>query len=103
MSCVVLLIGTTTCNKVSADPAGEELQRKGGFFKNRGQWILAARTFGRESKEWLQYISKIQRDATVCRYLLTAKSLSTCFGRPSHPSSGEHKTETAASGTGHSI
>ena len=26
---------------------------------------------------------------------------STCFGCPSHPSSGEHKTVTAASGTGH--
>jgi len=28
---------------------------------------------------------------------------STCFGCPSHPSSGVHKTVTAASGTGHSI
>jgi hypothetical protein len=27
----------------------------------------------------------------------------TCFGCPSHPSSGVHKTVTAASGTGHSI
>ena len=27
---------------------------------------------------------------------------STCFGRPSHPSSGVQKTVTAASGTGHS-
>jgi len=25
----------------------------------------------------------------------------TCFGCPSHPSSGVHKTVTAASGTGH--
>ena len=49
------------------------------------------------------YINKIQQDATACRYLFTAKSLSTCFGCPSHPSSGEHKTVTAASGTGHSI
>jgi len=49
------------------------------------------------------YINKIQQDATVCRYLFTAISLSTCFGCPSHPSSGEHKTVTAASGTGHSI
>ena len=45
------------------------------------------------------YINKIQKDATLCRYLFTAKSLSTCFGCPSHPSSGEHKTVTAASGT----
>ena len=27
----------------------------------------------------------------------------TCFGCPSHPSSGVHQTVTAASGTGHSI
>jgi len=44
------------------------------------------------------YINNIQQDATVCRYLFTAKSLSTCFGFPSHPSSGVHKTVTAASG-----
>ena len=34
-------------------------------------------------------------------YLL--QNHSTCFGCPSHPSSGEHKTVTAASDTGHSI
>ena len=34
-------------------------------------------------------------------YLL--QNYSTCFGCPSHPSSGVHKTVTAASGTGHSI
>ena len=34
-------------------------------------------------------------------YLL--QNHSTCFGCPSHPSSGVHKTITAASGTGHSI
>ena len=33
-------------------------------------------------------------------YLL--QNYSTCFGCPSHPSSGVHKTVTAASGTGHS-
>ena len=49
------------------------------------------------------YINKFQQDATVCRYLFTAKSVSTYFGCPSHPSSGEHKTVTAASGTGHSV
>jgi len=27
----------------------------------------------------------------------------TCFGRPSRPSSGVHKTVVAASGTGHTI
>ena len=34
-------------------------------------------------------------------YLLLNNS--TCFGRPSHPSSGVHKTVVAASGTGHTI
>jgi len=34
-------------------------------------------------------------------YLL--KNYSTCFGRPSHPSSGVHEVVTGASGTGHSI
>jgi len=34
-------------------------------------------------------------------YLL--HNYSTCFGCPSHPSSGVPKTVTAASGTGHSI
>jgi hypothetical protein len=34
-------------------------------------------------------------------YLL--QNHSTCFGCPSHPSSGVHETVTAASGTGHSI
>jgi len=32
-------------------------------------------------------------------YLL--QNYSTCFGYPSHPSSGVHKTVTAASGTGY--
>ena len=40
----------------------------------------------------------MQRYAGV--YLL--QNYSTCFGCPSHPSSGVHKTVTAASGTGHS-
>ena len=47
------------------------------------------------------YINKIQQDATVCRYLFTAKSLSTYCWCPSHLSTGVHKTVTAASGTGH--
>jgi hypothetical protein len=37
----------------------------------------------------------------VVIYLL--QNYSTCFGCPSHPSSGELKTVTAASGTGHNI
>jgi len=43
---------------------------------------------------------KIQPDATVCRYLFTAKSLY-MFRVSQHPSSGVLKTVTAASVTGH--
>ena len=43
--------------------------------------------------------NKIQQYADI--YLLQNRS--TCFGWPSHPSSGVHKTVTAASGTGHSV
>ena len=43
---------------------------------------------------------KVQPDATVCRYLFTAKSLY-MFRVSQHPSSGVLKTVTAASGTGH--
>jgi len=43
---------------------------------------------------------KIQPDATVCRYLFTAK-LRYMFRVSQHPSSGVLKTATAASGTGH--
>jgi len=45
---------------------------------------------------------KIQPDATVCRYLFTAKSLY-MFLVSQHPSSGVLKTVTASSGTGHNI
>jgi len=45
---------------------------------------------------------KIQPDATVRRYLFTAKSLF-MFRVSQHPSSGVLKTVTAASGTGHHI
>jgi len=43
---------------------------------------------------------KIQPDATICRYLFTAKSLY-MFRVSQHPSSGVLKTVTAASGAGH--
>ena len=46
------------------------------------------------------YINEIQQDASVCRYLITAKLLY-MFRASSNPSSGVHKTVTAASGTGH--
>ena len=42
---------------------------------------------------------KIQPDATICRYLFTAKSLY-MFRVSQHPSSGVLKTVTAASGAG---
>ena len=45
---------------------------------------------------------KIQPDATVFRYLFTAKLLY-MFRVSQHPSSGVLKTVTAASGTGHNI
>ena len=47
-------------------------------------------------------LNQIQLDATVCRYLFTAKSLY-MFRVSQHPSSGVLKTVTAASGTGHNI
>ena len=43
-------------------------------------------------------VNKIQPDATVCRYLFTAKSLY-MFRVSQHPSSGVLKTVTTASGT----
>ena len=46
------------------------------------------------------HINKIQQDATICWYLFTVK-LFYMFRVLSHPSSGAHKTVTAASGTGH--
>ena len=47
----------------------------------------------------LRRSNKMQQYAGI--YLL--QNHSTCFGCPSHPLSGVHKTVTAASGTGHSI
>jgi hypothetical protein len=45
---------------------------------------------------------KIEPDATVCRYVFTAKSLY-MFRVLQHPSSGVLKTVTAASDTGHTV
>jgi len=47
-------------------------------------------------------LKKIQPDATVCRYLFTAKSLYV-FQMSQHPLSGVLKTVTAASSTGHTV
>ena len=48
----------------------------------------------------LSMLMKIQPDATLSRYLFTAKSLY-MFRVSQHPSSGVLKPVTAASGTGH--
>ena len=58
---------------------------------------VAYRNFARRPKTIL---IKIQPDATVCRYLFTAKSLY-MIRVSQHPSSGVLKTVTASSGTGH--
>ena len=47
----------------------------------------------------LKKSNKVQQYADI--YLLL--NYSTCFGRPSHPSSGVHKTVVAASSTDHTI
>ena len=43
----------------------------------------------------------VQRDATQSSLFITLQVHSTCFGCQAHPSSGVHKTVTAASDTGH--
>jgi hypothetical protein len=43
--------------------------------------------------------NKMQQYADIC----LLQNHSTCFGCPSHPSSGVQETVTAASGTGHSV
>ena len=43
----------------------------------------------------------VQRDATQSSLFIILQVHSTCFGCQPHPSSGIHKTVTAASGTGH--
>jgi len=48
----------------------------------------------------ISVLIKFQPDATVCRYLFTAKSLY-MFRVSQHPSSGVLKTVTATSCTGH--
>ena len=53
-----------------------------------------------ETEFRISVLIKIQLDATVCRYLFTAKSLY-MFWVSQHPSSGVLKTVTTASSTGH--
>jgi len=53
----------------------------------------------------------VHRNAVLIRSIMMQQyagiylpqNYSTCFGCPPHPSSGVHKTVTAASGTGHCI
>ena len=73
----------------------------GGSLKLRNE----ANVFTHDNPEGWKYSSlliKIQADATVCRYLFTAKSLY-MFRVSQHPSSGVLKTVAVASGTGHNI
>ena len=76
------------------------VQRGFSFIMSRHRFLRNFLVFlhSRFRASWL-YINKIQQDATVCRYYLL-QIYSTCFGCPPHPSSGVHKTVTAASGTG---
>ena len=78
-----------------------ELRKHKNFLIRRK--ITRARSVRRYRLTWEDNIlirpNKMQQYAGI--YLL--QNHSTCFGCPSHPSSGEHKTVTAASGTGHSI
>jgi len=68
-----------------------------------GSWRADARGHGEIGRK-MSFIMliKIQPDATVCRYLFTAKSLY-MFQVSQHPSSGVLKTVAAASGTGYSF
>jgi len=50
----------------------------------------------------ISMLIRIQLDATVCRYLFTAKSLY-MFRMSQRPSSGVLKTVTISSGIGHNI
>jgi len=65
-------------------PRHHRCSRSSDFYENPFHSILI------RSNEMLQYAGI---------YLL--QNYSTCFGCPSHPSSGVHKIITAASGTGH--
>ena len=77
--------------------------RKGSEYFGQGiiDGVVTGLRIGRPRNLGLM-LTKIQPDATVCRYLFTAKSLY-MFWVSQHPSSGVLKTVTAASGTGHNI
>ena len=58
--------------------------------------------FVKNNKMLINVNKKVQLDATVCRYLFTAKSLY-MFRASQHPSSGALETLTATSGIGHTV
>ena len=61
--------------------------------------IRVWRKLSKERTEWKKITEKMQQYADI--YLLL--NYSACFGRPSRPPSGVHKTVVAASGTDHTI
>ena len=63
------------------------------------QWVLCENNMDVTRQ---LYVNKNPTDATVCRYLFTAKLLY-MFQVSQHPSSGVLKTVPAASGTGHTV
>ena len=69
------------------------------FFINYISYQVTRNAYFGNTDNILIRSNKMQQYAGI--YLL--QNHSTCFGRPSHPSSGVHKTVTADSGTGHSI
>ena len=71
---------------------------KDGAFKNILVFVIIC-VFWSTPEILLIRSNQMQQYAVI--YLL--QNHSTSFGCPSHPSSGEHKTATAASGTGHNI
>ena len=65
--------------------------------------------FGTTLYTFLYIHGSVHRDSTLIRYkvqqhagIYLLQIYSTCFGCPSHPSSGVQKTVNSASGTGHS-
>ena len=84
-----------------------KIRRVGGELILSDRWTdmtkltVTFRSFENESKSaYHSLLIKIEPDATVYRYLFTAKSLY-MFRVSQHPSSGVLKTVTATSGTGH--
>jgi len=75
---------------------GKNSSRRSGYNTYRG-WTQI--DYQNKHYNVLIRSNKMQQYAGI--YL--PQSHSTCFGCPSHPSSGLHKTVTAASGIGHSI